>query len=810
MRLIKFLLALCLTAGAAYLIDRPAFFGQPTLPPLAKLFNPFTGFWQNTPDAPQGPQLKSQDLPALQESVEVVWDQRLVPHIFAENMEDAMRVQGYVTAQHRLWQMDLTARSAAGRLSEVLGERTLELDKMQRRKGLLMGAENAVAAWQEYPDSLRWLEAYTEGVNAYIQQLAPKDYPLEFKLLNYSPEPWSILKTALVWKSMAATLCLREYDVETTNALAYFGENVFEQLYPEYNPKQIPVVPTPDTLGFDPVELPPLPESSKTLLSYLPWSMPNRPSPHLGSNNWAVAGSKTASGNPILCNDPHLNLTLPSIWFEIQIHTPEINTYGVSIPGLPAVFIGFNESIAWGLTNAGHDVLDWYQIDWTDATRTTYQFDGDIYESKQVVEMIYLPDGTAVRDTVLHTHLGPIVYEDDTHRRDLAMYWLAHQKPSTFDIGTIFKVIGATSFEEYRNAIRGHYAPGQNMVFASTNGDIAITVMGKYPLKADQRGRFVGTSKEGFNWQGFIPFEHQPYQYNPSQGYVASANQHSTDPAYPYYYNAPNFDDYRGRYLNERLRELDNITVQDMMDLQTDNFSRLAADALPLFLEHLDTTQLTPLQMGLSKILLEWDYHFDAGQVAPVLFEKWWDQFYRTTWDEHYAIRDTLPILMPEAWRTIAMLETEELNVFWDHKNTTEVEGPVDIVTQSFIRSVQELRREMEQVDYNWGKHQAYRIPHLTRQTPLSSRLLQTGGSPESLNSIKGPRANGPSWRMVVELGSEVKGYGAYPGGQSGAPGSPYYTNTIDTWAAGDYYELLFLKSSSERSSEVLFTEQYQ
>ncbi|HRI58977.1 MAG TPA: penicillin acylase family protein [Saprospiraceae bacterium] len=241
-RIIRFLFSLFLTGATLWLLYAPQKVGESTLPPLGAFFNPFSGFWKNAEPA-SGFSPQNMNLPGLKGKVEVVYDDLLIPHIFAENKEDAVRVQGYITAQHRLWQMDIATRKASGRLSEVLGERTLNIDRMTRRRGMVFAAENNVLGWRKSPEGMRLLEAYADGVNAYIAQLSPADYPIEFKLLDYAPEPWSVLKSALIVEAMAETLCSGENDLASTNALAQFGRDTFNYLYPEWNPKQRPIIP---------------------------------------------------------------------------------------------------------------------------------------------------------------------------------------------------------------------------------------------------------------------------------------------------------------------------------------------------------------------------------------------------------------------------------------------------------------------------------------------------------------------------------------------------------------------------------------
>ncbi|RMG87266.1 MAG: penicillin acylase family protein [Bacteroidetes bacterium] len=809
MKIIKFLFALALTVSLAWVCNNQLVLeSMPNaVPPLGKLLNPFTGFWQNA-ESPYSFPEASIDAKELIAPVMVRYDEKMVPHIFAHNMEDALFVQGYVTAQNRLWQMDFSARFGSGRLSEVLGAKALDIDRLQRRKGMLLAAENTVREWEKNKADIAFLDAFTAGVNAYIATLRPKDYPLEFKLLDYKPEPWSRLHAALILKNMSQTLCGRENDLEATNTLQLFGRETFDFLFPEYNPKEKPVIPAGTPWEFDPVPItdnPPVEES----IGFLPHTPLEKPDKSLGSNNWAVAGSKTASGNPILCSDPHLRLTLPSVWYEMQIHTPEMNAYGVTLPGLPGIIIGFNENIAWGQTNVAWDVLDWYQIKWTDETKEKYWLDGEEKAVQKVVNVFKVRgQEEPVRDTVKMTVWGPVVYEDANHpSHDLAMRWLAHDQSSPEELSVFRDLNTGKNYDDYSDALLKYVAPAQNYAFAAKDGDIALKVDGRFPLKTKEQGRFVQDGSRSANaWHGFIPMTHVPQVKNPPRGFVASANQRSTDQTYPYYYNG-GFADYRGRYIVRRLSEMDSITVEDMMALQTDSYSLFAEENLPLLLERLDTADLGFIQKQALKKLRAWDYTFRGDDITPVLFTEWWDAFYHNTWDEMAAVQDSMPVLYPEYWRVTDLLDTLPNAVFFDIQATPKVENAGDIVTQSFVQVCDSLELKLTDPTYNWAKHKATIVSHLGRIPAFSSDILQIGGYRYAPNAIS--QFNGPSWRMVVELGDEVKAWGVYPGGQSGNPGSPYYDSMLEKWANGAYYELFFMKNEDDDRQEIRFSQKF-
>lgn len=807
MKVISFLVALLSTFGLVYLLNQPIE-TTTSIPPIGKLLSPFQGFWQNaTPVSTKA--LPSLTLDGLSKPAKVVFDDRMVPHIFAKNTNDALFIQGYLLAKDRLWQMDIATRSISGRLAEILNPSIVERDKLQRRKGYAFAAENALRSWQKTPKEYAFVEAYTAGVNQYISQLQPKDYPIEFKLMNYSPEPWTTLKSALFLKSMAVSLASRHSDIENTNAFSIFGKDKYDFLYPERNPNNDPIIPKEVEWDFEalPVETAPQPEP-QMLSHHQPF--PKAPD-HLGSNNWAVSGDKTASGFPILCSDPHLFLNLPNIWYELQIHTPEFNCYGVCLPGFPGVTIGFNEYVAWGMTNVSHDVLDWYKIKWVDDKKEAYWLDDQQMKVEKRVETYLLKDGTTLKDTVRYTHWGPIVYEDKDHPQvDLAMRWIGHD-PDGNELKTSYGLNKARNHTDYVEAVENFSVPAQNIVFASQEGDIAITLAGKLPLKSEGQGRFIQDgSKRSNAWAGFIPRAHNPAVKNPSRAFVASANQNSTDDTYPYYYNGSRngFEDYRGRILNQKLAAMSQIDVEQMKALQNDVYGLRAAESLPLLLEKLNREQLSSTQKELLTILENWDYEYDKDEKACILYSEWFQSFYKNCWDEVYRYKDSIAMPYPRHWRTIDMLKETPDHRFFDQIATTEVETAEDIVQLAFQEMSEKVAKaKAAGKSLEWYVHKNTRIKHMGRIPAFASPLLEVGGDGQALNAIKG--GAGPSWRMIVDFGPGRKAYGVYPGGQSGNPGSPFYDNMVDTWAKGEYYELLFLKNAAEEDERILSVQSF-
>ncbi len=810
---IKFLISLLFTIGLTYLFNNQIPLST-AVPPLGKLLNPYTGFWQNAESQDAAQTFDVLPTMNLVAPVNVSFDDKMVPHIFAENLEDAVTVQGFIEAKNRLWQMDFSTRATSGRLSEVVGSIAVNRDKGQRRKGLVFAAENTLKTWKSTPEVYKYVEAYTAGVNAYVNSLSPKDYPIEFKILDYEPEEWTTLKTAIFMKAMAEDLASREMDLESTNALNTFGQEVFDFLYPERNSKESPIIPKSVEWDFEAATIPTASNPDIGAIHHQPHEKPYE---FIGSNNWAVSGSKTASGRPILCNDPHLGLSLPAIWFELQIHTPEVNVYGVSLPGVPGVVIGFNEDIAWGFTNVGHDISDWYTIKWADDNKTSYYLDGEVVKADLKIETFKVKDGPDVLDTVRYTHWGPVGYLSEDGYQDMALRWLVHDGDVN-ELMTFVKLNSAKNFDEYYNSLRDFSNPAQNVAFASNEGDIAIKVQGKFPIKADQQGRFVsdGSTKTS-GWKGFIPFEQTPFVKNPERGFIASANQFSADEDYPYYYNG-GFEDYRGRVLNRKLAQMNNITIDDMKALQGDNYSIKAEEALPLLFQFVEGAELGATEKELIDILKKWDYNYDKDDVAPQIFETWYRAFYKKTWDEMYSLRsDSFPMLFPESWRLIELMTNAPDNDFFDFKETKDKKETAKDIAMSALKETAETAADwkMDGKYISWEKHRQMRIPHLVRSLKgFRSEYIAAGGSGDVLNAInangKQNWAFGPSWRMIVELGDEPKAYGVYPAGQSGNPGSPYFDSMISTWAKGEYYELILMKNKDQKHDRILFSKQFR
>ncbi len=791
--MLRFILSTISCIGMVWLLNSPIKTGSTTLPPMGKFFSPSHGFWVNAEkDKYLNTALRHSD---VKEHIEVVFDDRLVPHIFASNDHDLYFAQGYVTAMHRLWQLDISSRAAAGRLSEIMGESLLNYDKKQRRRGMTFGAENSLESWQKDAESMAMLEAYAAGINAYISRLKPRNYPLEFKLINYSPEEWSVYKSALFVKSMCVTLNSREYDLEFSTLLGMLGQEKFDFLFPEFNPESDPIIPPGTKWEFDPLIAEGTSSTTIPVTHGIGKLRDAEDEYFVGSNNWAVSGEKTASGNPILCNDPHLSLSLPSIWYEIHLNSPEQNCYGVSLPGMPCVISGFNEDAAWGMTNVGQDVMDWFQIDWANDEKTKYNLDGEVVDVTYRYEKIEVASGDAIVDTITYTKWGPVMPEG-THK-GLAMRWIAHDAGPFSDAMTFRALDKSKNVSEFLAAMDQYHAPAQNFVFADNGNNIALRIGGTLPLRSEGQGRFVSDgSKSSNGWSRTIPPAHNPVTVNPERGFVSSANQRTTDDAYPYYYTGGRyFEDYRGNTLNRNLSSMSDITRNDMQQLQQSAFSMKAEQILPAMLNAIEGDALSSGEQMIVDGLKQWDYNYDHKQIEPVYFQLWYHHLYYNTWDEFDLMPDSIVYTMPESWRLIDLALNSPDTTAFDLVSTDQKESFDDIVALSLNEAAEEFGKLEAEKD-SWGAYRTTTIQHLANLPGLSVKLNNTSGHGDALNAISS--RNGPSWRMIVELNDPVEAHVVYPGGQSGNPGSRHYDDLIDDWATGKYYKVQFANKAKD------------
>ena len=805
MRIVPFLISAVITAVLVLLFNTKLLLPAP----LGKLLAPQQGLWQN---AEPDDQNFSADLkfPQLKGKASVYFDERLVPHIFAEQESDVYFVQGYIHAKFRLWQMELQTFAAGGRVSEIIGEKGLEHDREFRRLGMVYAAEIAEQEVNKDPEIKAECDAYTAGVNAYISSLTESTLPVEYKLIGYKPELWTNLKTSLFLKYMSYDLAAHENDFEMTNAKSFFSTDDFTKLFPAIQDSLDPIIPKGTPFAAQKI-FPVAPANADSVYfnkKDMAVTEEHKPDKNNGSNNWAVSGSKTKSGAPILCNDPHLGLNLPSLWFEMQLSTPTFNAYGASFPGAPSVIIGFNDSCAFGFTNGGRDVRDYYEIQFKDDSRREYLFNGTYHATTFRIDTIKIKDKPTFIDSVAYVQLGkymcPVMFDKtfsggrNTNNKYYAVHWTAHDPSNELKIFTLLDK--AKNYADYSAAVVNLHTPGQNCAFACKSGDIAIRTQGDWPAKWKGQGDFVmpGTDSS-YLWQGMIAQDEVPFQYNPERGFVSSANQKPVDETYPYYIGR-SYPPYRGIIINRKLKAMNNITPQDMMTLQTDNYDVFAETAMPLFLKNIQQNNLSDEEKKYFDILKDWNFRDEVGSNGPTVFEILWDKFTATVFDDEYAKAPKV-IMHPFESSVAEAILKDSAYKFLDDITTPQKETLADDATAAFKNAVKDLITIQADSKLNWDKYQAPGINHLAKLAPFSRLNLPAPGGEHAINATK--PTHGPSWRMVVSLTAKTEAFGVYPGGQSGNPGSKYYDNFVDEWVAGKYYPLWMMTKEEQNSTNV-------
>jgi penicillin amidase len=729
-------------------------------------------------------------IPTLSDSVVVVYDDRGVPHVFARAPADAQRALGYVVARDRLFQLELQARATAGRLTEWAGPVALDADRGMRRLGLSRSADREYQALRATaPEAVASMEAFAEGVNAWIDRLTKARYPLEYHLLQVAPGRWRPEYSLYLLKRMSWTLSFSTHDRRFERIAALVGEEAARALIPRNSAIQEPIVPNGSGgPRFDPVDLPApaTPVAERPALSTGDPGFALGPDREferaVGSNNWAVAPTRSASGATLLAGDPHLQLTLPAIWYEAHLNVPDmLDVYGATLLGVPAIVVGFNRDVAWSFTNNSADVIDYYRetVDIPEAPGAT-QLDGGWVAVERTVETYRDRLGNVIaRDTILTSHRGPLFRDD---RGWLSMRWLALESSGT--VRAVGGLNTATTVDDWLRASEAYDVPSQNGLVADRTGRIAVRSLGQVPRRPSPY-RFIwdGTTSSS-DWTGTYPTDRLPFAIAPAQGFLASANQQPVDPGVDSTYWGRRWPTpWRAMRINEVLRQDSTVSVEDMRRLQTDPSSPRARH----FASYLVVAaRLAPDSVAgaAGEMLAAWDGRYTAEAEAPILFEMVMTEIRRRLWDE---LRDdgTLIYTPPEA--TTAWLMTQPQNPWWDDRATPNAETRDDILQAALAagwgRTVEAHGPPGD--EWQWSRVRRFSIDHLLRLPGFGVTGVFNNGGPSTLSPMGLRGSHGASWRMVVELGDTVRAWTTYPGGQSGNPASARYTDRLEDWSSG-------------------------
>lgn len=799
MRKLLLLIILALIAtGSIYVLQRP----WGSVPALGNLLDPVDGVYALARNSLHPDEINDR-ITGLTAPVQVVRDERGVPHIFAENNLDAITALGYAVASDRLFQLDFIPRVAAGRLSEILGPSMIETDRFLRRTGMDWGAKKNLERILE-EESLEYeiIQAYVRGVNAYIQSMSKGDLPLEFRLLGYEPELYTALHVIRILQYMTFDLTYRTSDTDYAGLEAQLGQEQFQELFPEYAELFVPIIPEkggrilPQDKRQTYVVSP-----NNELIRTLPVAlMSDLNSQHLalkggvtegfiegkGSNNWAVGPDRSETGAVILAGDMHLSLWLPSIWYETHMVTPSMNVYGVTIPGAPLPVEGFNAHLGWAFTNTGADQIDYLSLS-LDETGTKYKYNQEWLSLVQQPDTIVVKGSEIVIDTLFYSHWGPTLVDKESA---LSVQWVAHDTSRT--VIAQWKMNAASSIKEFQEALTFWDTPMQNIIYGDVAGNIAIRSTGVLPLRKGRHGIGVlnGSVDEG-TWVGNVPFDELPYSYNPRQGYLTSTNQQPADSTYPYYQGYDWGPGYRSLRIDALLEGKEKHSVEDIKRYQSDVYVVQRDLFVPLLSE---VEGLSERAAELRTILQHWEGESSIDREEPLIFDIFLDNLNEMVWDEKLFST----YRSPKEDRLYALLTGNISDKWLDVQGTEEKENASDIMRLVLEKTANDLAETYgwDKSLWRWGAHHQIVFRHYTRSEALKPLWKGPFEYPGFANTLS-PAADrqtthSASWRMVVDFSATPPaGFGVYPGGQSGNPFSPNYDRHVDTYLSFSYFPLL-------------------
>lgn len=737
----------------------------------------------------------------LDKDVTVTRDDKGVPHIFAKTDADLYRAQGFVQAQDRLFQMDLARRQASGRLSEIIGEATINTDKHFRTFSLRNAAEKSLAAYDA--DSKQVLEWFAEGVNAFIEQAkSTNTLSYEFALLGYEPEQWTVVDSLTIGKYMAYdlggnwnTLAFRHW------ALQNFDEDKAKELFITYPENASSII---EANKNNPVSV--AGQFNTELL----------PNEFNGSNNWVVSGDKTKSGKPILADDPHLGLSTPSIWYQMHLQSPEQNVSGVIFAGIPGIILGHNDEIAWGVTNVGPDVQDLYIEIPNPDNPTQFRYDGEWEQAEVRKEPIKVKDGETVDFEVTVTRHGPImtdlVFKETEPSAEFSMQWTALQ-PTT-ELRAVLGFNKSKSWDDFEQALEDFKAPAQNFVFASKDGTIAYKANGQIPLRKQGDGQLpVPGDSSDYGWEGFIPWNELPTVVNPEEGFIATANNEVIGEEYPYHITDFWAQPYRFERIKEVLEANDSLTVEDMMNLQMDQHNLYAREFLPDLLTSIKSLDKDKKYSDVIALLKDWNM-VDAKELgAPLVFHTLMLQLQEVLFKEQMP-EDMYNMMYGKYNITDQLLRKAyagETSIWMDEQ------GGVDAaVYKAFERTVAQIEDQFGKTvsKWQWGDFHQLTFDHsLGSASPIlaayfNAKKVPIGGSKVTVqaadNDLAGNVNHGASWRFVADVGDLSSAYHIVGPGQSGHVKSDWYQDQVMDWANGNYHETFVQKEAIKGNTVIL------
>lgn len=740
-------------------------------------------------------------LSGLQEKVTVVREEKGMAFIYARNPDDAFFAQGFVTAQDRLFQMELTRLFASGRISELAGEVAKALDIRMRTIGFLRNAQRH-ASLLDAP-TRKMLQRYVDGINMYLKE-SPNTLPVEFKLSGIAPQPWRL-------EDVLAIMYAISWDSSANLKTEIITQMLIEKLGTEKAREILPLNINPDdpqrarqagrggsgeavglNLGLD-----------KRLLGFL-----EPGARQIGSNNWVVGPKSSPGGKPILANDPHLDARiLPGPWYPCGLITPKMRFVGVGIPGIPGLVIGRNDHVAVGVTNSYGDTQDLY-IETIDPKDPNRYLEGDRSLPFQVIEEILkikdkkAPEGfRKERAQVRLTKRGPVVSGILPGLKSDKVFTLRWAPFETMGptLG-MEKVLPARSVEEVRAALKEVNWIGLNFVFADTRGGLGWQTSGKLPIRSQREGTVpfvVRDSRD--NWIGWIPFEQMPQSNNPDRGWLGTTNHQTVTKDYPYYYSSHLSPSYRQRRLSALLDAPGLKSVEDHWRFQRDTLNLMAKEITPIMIKALKAHEDT---RAMADILSRWNFHDDPDLAAPTIFQATYGRFARLVFED--KLGPDLTGLMLDNWyfwqERLQAMVLQGTSSWFDNTATGQVKETIGIL---FHQAALAVKKEISSTlgqdpeEWLWGKVHRLELVSPIRRTGFGKGLLgggshPMGGSGETLyRAIYG--FNQPfgvtlsaSLRLVVDLADDDKILAVLPGGVTARLFDPHTTDQIGPFMSGE------------------------
>jgi penicillin amidase len=779
---IKFLLITFLNIFFIKILNSEIF----SIPPLGKILNPFSGIFYNSKLTEES--LVNKTI-YLKNKIKIFFDKNLVPHIYAENLEDLYYAQGYVTAMLRLWQIDTNSRIVSGTLSEVFGEKALIHDREMVRRGMRSIISKSLENSKKNPSFYKLLESYINGINEYVSNLPSKKYPIEYKLMNYSPKSFTTYDIAAT--SMMIVYDMGGYSNSIESTLDYFnlGKDIYEKIFMDNKDKEdnLAVIRKNFSTNKNKIENSNSPSIScefffeNTLLKKDLNSNPNEK----GSNSWIILPSKTKNKEVILANDPHLELTLPSIFFLVYLESKDDKIMGFSVPGIPGIIIGKNQNISWGITNGSICTTSWYKVKLNDKD-THFFIDGSWKEVSKKKEVIKIKNKKNFIEEIIYTDHGPVVYDKSFTNKNglfnLASRWILNVDNQNVDnLYAMHLINHSKNFEDFQKAVCILSSPVLNFSFASKNFS-AINVIGRIPKVIKGNNKFVmdGTDSS-YIWKESVDLSFDLLDQSSSLGFLFSANQRLSNSTFPHYYSHYKNHPYRNERIHEILDQNENYDEEKVKKDQNDNYNLAARYSIDLIKKIVKKEDIEEKNLELFELLISWNLKNDSNEIGPSIFKEWQNQVNKILWEEFYPI-----IVKPSFKETLYIIENEKID-FKKYKNKDEfIKKTINLALEKI--SDWEKKNKKKAL---WCLYRDMYINHLTKISGFSKKNLSVGGGKDIINANE--KNCGASLRFINVIKDEKsKFYFVYPGGQSGNPASYFYDNLISSWEKGEYIKYDF------------------